>query len=255
MEAGKSMKKNAGRGLREWVSAALGLSLLALAAGANAQDEVRYSWFEISYVSQDVSRQGSRISLQDPLQPQQVDIDGQDGDGVKFRGSVGTWHNLYAFIDFASSDIDVNSVVTVINSGLQVAGSDEFDFTAIRGGVGLRIPVSYKWDIFGELSYDSLDLDFGSLVGEDFDTDAQDVGGALGIRGIVGNNLELRAWGRYTNVGDVDLNAPAGEMDSDTLFGAGFGWMIIRGLSITADFESGEFSSWNLGIRLDLDEF
>jgi hypothetical protein len=109
-------------------------------------------------------------------------------------------------------------------------------------------------DLYGELSYDSLDLDFGSLVGEDFDTDGQDIGGALGIRAMFGNNLELRAYGRYTNVGDVDLNNPAGALDADTLFGVGFGYTLIRGLSITGDYESGEFSNWNLGFRLDLDE-
>jgi hypothetical protein len=43
-------------------------------------------------------------------------------------------------------------------------------------------------------------------------------------------------------------------MDADTLFGVGFGYELIRGLSITGDYESGEFSSWNIGFRLDLDE-
>jgi hypothetical protein len=234
------------------VAAALLLGIFS--TSAQAQEEVRYSWFEISYVAQDVDRSGSRISLADPLEPQLVEINGTDGHGIKFRGSVGTWHNLYAFIDFSSSDIDVTSVVTVISSGLMVEGADEFDYTQIRGGIGLRIPLSYKMDLYGELSYDSLDLDFGSLVGEDFDTDGQDIGGALGIRAMFGNNLELRAYGRYTNVGDVDLNNPAGALDADTLFGVGFGYTLIRGLSITGDYESGEFSNWNLGFRLDLDE-
>jgi hypothetical protein len=145
-------------------------------------------------------------------------------------------------------------VVTVISSGLMVSGNDEFDYTSIRGGIGVRFPLSYTMDIYGELSYDSLDLDFGSLVGEDFDTDSQDIGGALGIRAMLGNNLELRAWGRYTNVGDVDLNLAAGSLDADTLFGVGFGYTLIHGLSITGDYESGEFSNWNLGFRLDLNE-
>lgn len=225
-----------------------------LAASAQAQDEVRYSWFEISYVAQDVDRMGSQISLIDPLEPQLVEIHAKDGDGIKFRGSLGTWHNLYAFLDFASSDIAVSSVVTVISTGEMAEGDDEFDFTAIRGGIGLRFPLTYKMDLYGEVSYDSLDLDFGSLVGEDFDTDSQDVGGTLGIRAIVGSNLELRAWGRYSNVGDVDLSLSAGSLDADTLFGVGFGYEIVRGLSITGDYESGEFSSWNLGFRLDLSE-
>ena len=57
-----------------------------------------------------------------------------------------------------------------------------------------------------------------------------------------------------SNVGDVDLNSPAGSFDADTLFGAGFGYELVRGLSITGDYESGEFTNWSIGFRLDLDE-
>ena len=69
---------------------------------------------------------------------------------------------------------------------------------------------------------------------------------------MLGDHLEVRATGRYTNVGAVDLST--GVLDSDTLFGVGFGYELVRGLSITGDYESGEFSSWNLGFRLDLSE-
>jgi hypothetical protein len=224
-------------------------------SGPAAAQDIRYSWFEISYVQQDVDRAGTKISLADPLQPQQVDLKASDGNGIKFRGSVGTWHNLYAFVDFSSSDIDLTAIVTNLTTGfVSPEVTDQFDHTLIRGGIGLRFPLGYSTDIYGELSYDSLDLDFGSFVGEDFDTNAKDVGGAIGVRKMFGDDLELRAWGRYTNVGDVNLNANAGEFDSDTLFGVGFGYSLIRGLSITGDYESGEFSSWNIGFRLDLDE-
>ena len=66
------------------------------------------------------------------------------------------------------------------------------------------------------------------------------------------NDLELRVYGRYTSVGDVDLNTA--EFDDDTLIGAGFGWQLVRGLSIVGDYEAGEFSNWSIGFRLDLDE-
>ncbi len=231
------------------------LTLTAMSTVALAQEEVRYSWFEISFIQQDVDRSGSQISLLDPTIPQLVDVNVSDGNGIKFRGSVGTWHNLYAFVDFASSDIDDTAVVTnTITGAVSPEAMDEFDFTTIRGGVGLRFPLNFKTDIYAELSYDSLDLDFGSFAGEDFDTDAQDVGGAIGIRRMFGDNLELRAYGRYSNVGDVNLNDPAGTFDSDTLFGAGFGFTLIRGLSITGDYESGEFTNWSIGFRLDLSE-
>ena len=86
------------------------------------------------------------------------------------------------------------------------------------------------------------------------DSGNQDIGGSLGIRAMFGDNLELRAYSRYSNVGNVYLNNPVGALDADTLFGVGFGFTLIRGLSITGDYESGEFSSWNLGFRIDLDE-
>ena len=231
--------------------------LIALASNsAHAQGDIRYSWFEISYVNQDVSKSGSQISLADPAVPQLVEIAGTDGDGIKFRGSVGTWHNLYAFVDYASSDIDVVAIVTnTITGDISGPVNDEFDFTSIRGGIGLRIPLRVGTDIYGEVSFDSLDLDFGAFaVADDFDTDAQDFGAAIGIRTLLNDKLELRAYGRFTNVGNVNLNDPPGTFDSDTLFGAGFGFELVRGLSITGDFESGEFSSWNIGFRLDLDE-
>jgi hypothetical protein len=230
------------------------LVLLFASFASQAQDEVRYSWFEISYTGQDVARSGSQISFLDPLEPQLVEIDAKDGSGIKFRGSVGTWHNLYAFVSYSSTDIDVSSVVTVLSSGAMFPGEDEFDFTAIRGGVGLRIPITYKADLYGEVSLDSLDLDFGSLAGENFDTSRKDFGAAAGIRAILGQKLELRAYARYTGVGDVDLNTPDRDIEADTLFGAGFGITLVPGLSITGDYESGEFSSWNVGFRLDLDE-
>ena len=72
------------------------------------------------------------------------------------------------------------------------------------------------------------------------------------VAALFGDKIELRASVRYTGVGDVDLST--GLFDADTLFGVGFGYELIRGLSITGDFESGEFSSWNIGFRLDLDE-
>lgn len=231
-----------------------GLSVIILLSfasnSAHAQGDIRYSWFEISFVGQDVDRTGTRT---DPILMQTVDVEASDGSGIKFRGSIGTWHNLYAFIDFSSSDIDIAAVVT--NPGGVFPAKDEFDFTTIRGGVGYRFPLRVGTDLYGELSYDSLDLDFGSFAGENLDTNGSDVGATIGIRHLWNDKFEVRAQARYTNVGDVDLNAPIGDaFDSDTLFGVGFGFEVVRGLAITGDYEAGEFTNWNIGFRLDLDE-
>ncbi|NNC58061.1 MAG: hypothetical protein HKO12_10910 [Woeseiaceae bacterium] len=222
------------------------LLLMAASSPALAQD-VRYSWFEISYVGQDVDRSGS---LTDTVLGQTVDVSGQDGNGIKFRGSVGTWKNLFAFMDYSSSDIDVSALVS--NAQGQFPAEDEFDFATVRGGIGLKWSLTPKTDVYGALSYDSTDFDFGSFAGENFDGDDQGVGVTLGIRSLVRTRVELRAHARYSGVGDVDLNT--GLFDTDTLFGVGFGFELVKGLSITGDYESGEFSNWNIGFRLDLDE-
>ena len=220
------------------------LLLLTGSSVALAQD-VRWSFFEISVIGQDVGdAQGSQTDF---VLNQTVDIATSNGNGIKFRASFGTWHNLFAFVDFTSSDIDVDVLVT--NAGGEDRGSDEFDFTTYHSGIGVKWSLTHSTDFYGAVSYDSTDFDFGSFVGEDapvqFDTGDKDIGAQLGLRSMFGDNLELRLHARYTNVGAVDLST--GVLDSDTLFGVGFGYELVRGLSIIGDYESGEFSSWNLG--------
>ncbi len=222
------------------------VSLLTGSCASWAQD-LRYSWFEISYTQQDIDRAGS---LTDAVIAQTVDISARDGSGVKFRGSLGTWHNVFAFIDYSSTGIDVGAVVS--NSQGQFPVSDEYDFTAIRGGVGAKWSLTGKTDIYGAVSYDSTDHDFGSFAGENFDSGDKDLGVSVGVRSMLGDKVELRGQVRYSAVGDVDLTT--GILDADTLFSVGFGYELIRGLSVTGDYESGQFSSWNIGFRLDLDE-
>ncbi len=208
---------------------------------------VRYSWFEVSYVRQDVAKDGS---FTDAGINQTVNVSSSDGDGIEFRGSVGTWHNFFAFLDFNSSDIDV--AATVINDQGEFSAVDEFDFTAIRGGLGIKWSMTNATDLYAAASYDSTDLDFGSFAGENFDVSDQGPGGSVGVRSIFGDRLELRAYARYSQVGDLDLTTR--QADGDTLYGVGFGIELVRGLSIVGDYEDGVFSSWNVGFRLDLDE-
>lgn len=221
--------------------------VLASWSSPSVAQEVRYSWLDISFMGQDVGKSGSQLT---PVPGQFVDADAKDGDGIRFRGSIGTWHNLYAFVDYGSTDIDVDVLVT--NTNGTFPASDEFDYTTIRSGVGVRFPLSYRMDIFAEVSYDSLDLDFGTFAGESFDTDAQGAGGTLGIRMMATDDFEIRAHGRYSNQADVDLTTLL--FDSGALYGVGFGWQLVQGFSLVGDYESGEFSSWSIGFRLDLDE-
>lgn len=227
-------------------AAVLLLGFTAVPNGAHGQ-EVRYSWFDFGFMGQDVSRSATSF---DPILNQSVDIVATDGTGIRFRGSVGTWYNIYAFFDFGTVDPTVTGVVT--NDQGEFPAADEFDLTTVRGGLGYKYSLTFKTDIIVELAYDSIEFDFGSFAGEDFDVDEQDLGGLLGIRSMVNDELEIRAHARYTNVGDVDLTNKV--FDSDVLYGIGLGYELIRGLSVTVDYETGEIETWSVGFRLDLDE-
>jgi hypothetical protein len=224
------------------------LLITGFVSAPTVAQEVRYSYLDMSFIAQDIDEQGSQM----PVLGQTVDYDSSDGAGIKFRGSLGTWRNMYLFLDYSSTDIDLTAFVVspLIPQGQSV--EDEYDLTMVRGGVGLRYPIGNATDLYGELSYESTDFDFGSFALEDFDTGDKDLGGALGIRRMMNDDWEVRAWARYTNVGDVDLNSFA--FDADVLYGVAFGWQIVRGMSIIGDYESGEYSSWSIGFRLDIDE-
>lgn len=252
MHSRPDSRTRAAAGLRQdRKPAKLALAVLLLAgvllAGAASAQEVRYSWFEIAFVNQEVDITGTASN---PLLNQTVDIATKDGGGVRFRGSFGTWHNLYAFFDYNSVDPDVDAVVT--NDQGVFPATDEFDLTTIRGGIGYRLPLRFSTDLYGELTYDSLDYDFGSFAGENFDTGDQGGGAAVGVRHMLGDNVEIRAQARYTTVGSVDLDTL--EVDDDTLFSVGLGYTFVRGLSLSLDYEAGEINTWSVGFRLDLDE-
>ena len=223
----------------------MALSLVCLSTVSGAQ-EVNYSWLDLSYMGQNFERTGSQV----PVPGQTVDINGTDGNGVRFRGSFELSKYLYTFVDYGSTDIDVAAVVT--NDQGVFPADDKFDYTTIRGGLGVRFPVAFSADAYAEVSYDSLDLDLGSFALENFDMDDKGIGGSVGLRSMLTDDLEVRAYARFTDVGDANFDTK--EFDSDTLFGVGIGWEMVRGLSLQADYESGEFSAWSLGFRLDLDE-
>jgi hypothetical protein len=226
-----------------------GLVLLAFGfSGTASAQELRYSWLDLSYMGQDVG--GLTGTQQTPVADQFVDINATDGNGVRFRGSYALGERFYFFGDYGSTDIEVDALVT--NPQGEFEASDEFDLTTIRGGLGFRWGVGFNTDITFEVSYDGIDYDFGSFAGENFDTDSKDVGGAIGIRHLFGDNWEVRAYGRYANGAVVDLNTL--EFDSGALFGAGFSWQIVRGFAIVGDFETGDVDSWSVGFRLDMDE-
>ena len=232
--------------VRRWLPACA-IVLVAFVSGTAGAQELRYSWLDLSFIAQDVGRQGLQ---QTPVPGQTTEVNATDGDGVRFRGSFGTWYDFYVFGEYRSTDINVDALVS--NDQGEFPASDEFDLTTIRGGFGWRYPIRFATDIFVELTYDSIDYDFGSFAGENFDVDDQDVGGAIGVRHMLNDDIQLYAYGRHSSHADVDLNTLT--FEAGQFYGAGIVWEVVRGLAIVGDVESGEITSWAVGFRLDLDD-
>jgi hypothetical protein len=233
---------------RKIILAGAVLLSLGLSATASAQ-ELRYSWLDLSFMGQDVG--GITGTQETPVVDQFVDVEATDGNGVRFRGSYALGERFYFFGDYGSTDIDVDAVVR--NPQIEpTSASDEFDLTTIRGGLGFRWGVGFNTDIIFEVSYDSVDYDFGSFAGESFDIDSKDAGGAIGIRHLFGDDFEVRAHGRYAAAALVDLDTL--EVETGALYGVGFSWQLVRGFAIVGDYETGDVDSWSIGFRLDMDE-
>ena len=73
-----------------------------------------------------------------------------------------------------------------------------------------------------------------------------------GVRHMLGDDFEIRGYGRYSSHAEVDLNTL--EFDTGALYGVGFSWQLVRGLAIVADYETGEVDTWSIGFRVDMDE-
>ncbi len=242
--------------MNNWMSKHRGLLTTPLAVGiilgwgsCAFAEEPRYSFFEVQFTGQSLDRKG----VQDqPEFQQSVQVETDSGEGITFSAGLGLWKNFYLYGDFVSTDIDDDAVITNQDPDSPFRAGDEFDLTTLRGGLGYRYQLNFTTDIVAQAGYESVDLDFGSFAGENFDSDDKGFGALLGLRTIIRDRLELHAHGRYSDVGDPEIGA--NEFDSDILFGGGIGYRLVRGLWVRGDYETGEIDTWAIGFRLDLSE-
>lgn len=107
-----------------------------------------------------------------------VDFDGigGDGDGIVLNAAFGLTDSVHLFAGF--DDADVNSAV---------------DITRWNAGVGYNTSMSDTLDLFGRLSYESLDI--GNF-------DDTGYGASVGGRLKAGNQIEVKAAINYVDYGD-----------------------------------------------------
>jgi len=218
----------------------LPIGLLALGASASAS-ELSYTYVDFRVLSNSVDGSG----VQSPTPSQQVEAEAGDGDGISVAGSVALPGRFYLVGAFSSSIIDVENRITSPLTELVV--EDEFDLITSRFGFGYQRELAPRLDLTFELTYDTGELDFGSLAGESFDTETSGAGARLGFRWNPREPLELFASAGASPYGKLLLDER--ELESGTVLNAGLRWYFFRDLGVGLDYQSGDLSNVTLSMR------
>jgi hypothetical protein len=217
-------------------------SLLGLASPAFVQaSELSYTFLDFQALDSTLETTGS----QRPVPQQLVGVTTRGGDGIAVAGSLALPRRFYAAGAFRTSIIDIGGVVE--SPLTRVTVSDTFDLVSSTLGVGYQRELAENFDLIAELSYDSVDYDFGSFAGENFDVSDSGMGGRVGFRWNPAPAFELFAAARHSPVGKVNLSTR--QLGSDTSVSTGVRWYFFNDLGVGVDYETGEIETFTFSLR------
>ena len=183
----------------------LGLVLVVFAFPAFAAD-INYNFVQAGY--------------------QQVDIDGasEDADGFALSGSFEVGENVFVSAGYGRLEWDDFGFDTEVDT--------------ISVGVGYHVPVSDTMDFYGSLSAIQVDASIAGLgSGDD-----NGFGATIGLRSMVGDNVELTGSIGYADVGDFG---------DDTTVGVGALYNFTENFSVGLFLEfADDATGYGGGIRL-----
>ncbi len=216
------------------------VALLASGAAADASD-LSYTFIDFEVLNQEIDLDGVLV----PVPGQSVAARTHGGDGISVAGGVALPRGFYLSGRFRSTVADVDATITSPLTVVQAA--DEFDVVTSELAVGYVRPFGESFDLIAELARETADFDFGSFVGESFDTDDSGVGARIGMRWNPRPAFELFASARYSPVGKPNLSERS--FDGDVLISTGIRWYFFEDLGLGLDFESGDISTVTLAMR------
>ncbi len=221
---------------------AAGLALAgAFASGAAGASDLSYTFLDFQYVDQSVSVGGS----QQPVPGQVVAVRSTGGDGVAIAGSLGIGERLYVRGRFTSSIVDVTGTVASPRAEVRVGG--DYDLLSSDVSLGYRRQLARNLDLLLEVGYDSVEYDFGSFAGENFDVDDSGAAAGAGFRWNPVRAVELFASSRYSPVREVDLDAL--ELDGGAVHRVGVVWYFLDELGLGVDYESAGNDNLTVSMR------
>ena len=183
----------------------LGMVLVLFAVPAFAAD-LNYNYVEFGY--------------------QRVDVDGasEDADGFGIAGSFEVGENWFVAASYAQAE-------------WEEAGFD-LDYDTLSVGLGYHVGISDNVDFYGSLSWLRVDASIGGLGSADEDG----YGATIGLRGMVGDNVELSGHLGYADLGDGA---------DGTTVGAGLMYNVSDNIAVGVFVEvDDDTTGYGAGIRL-----
>jgi len=171
--------------------AMIGGLLLAATPLAAMAEDMSYSYVDLGYAQTD------------------ADVAGPSADGFGLRGSIGFAENWFAFADYAAESVQ------------------GIDIDTISVGIGGHYGLTESLDLVGRVGYFEFNVDFGGGLNGDDDGYLLDAG----LRGRVGDAVELEGGLRYT-----DLS----ELGDDTALFVGGRFHFNKTWALGADYSSGD---------------
>jgi len=217
------------------------LTTAVLTLNQAAASELSYTFIDFQAITNGLDSAGT----QSPVPSQTVAITTDEGDGISIGGSIAVGERFFFHGKFLTSIVDVSGIVT--NPFGSTAVSDNFDLVQSRVAFGYQRELRENFDLVFDLSYDSLEYDFGSFAGENFDMSEAGAGGRAGFRWNPRPELELYGYAHFSSVGKADLTTR--EFDSDTRAQFGLLWYFFEDLGMGIDYEVGEIDTFSISMR------
>lgn len=213
---------------------------LALSGGAQA-DKLRFNYIEANYQIVDVDIDETITTVGGDS----LTIESDDDDGFAIAGAWEFYNHFHLFAAYSTASNDFEG--TAVIGGVTTSASGDFDVVRARAGIGYGWPLNEQWAMYSRLTWDYIEFDDISVGAADIeDEDDDGVGFEAGLRWLPLTNLELQAYGRYSDVGKLDAD---NGIDDDILGGVEARWYITERIAIQAGYEYGDISSYGGGVR------
>ncbi len=201
-----------------------------------------FTYIDVEYITEDPDK-NETFTLDGNTVRFDTDVDR----GYNIGGAVQIYRGLFIFGHYMTAENDFTARISGPGGDFRI--DDKFDLARARIGAGYRFLLRDNLAVYGKVSWDYIDIDDITISTVNLgDDDDSGVGFQGGVRWLALPSVELEAFGRYTDVGDTDVDDG---FDDDVLGGFHARWYPFgaEDFNFQVGYEWGEINTFSGGIR------